>query len=107
MLATYQNWRGVEWWEEDYNQLWTLDGTEVPLDWSGEDKNQITRTFTCPVTSIVRHRTNSAKNKVVYLTADSDIELLELDPEETYVVGGIVDKNRYKVRPVTSFTSTL
>jgi tRNA (guanine9-N1)-methyltransferase len=97
MLATYQNWRGVEWWEQDYDQLWTLDGTEEQLDLSDENKNQITRTFTCPVTSMLRHRTKSAKEKVVYLTADSDVELLELNPEETYVIGGIVDKNRYKV----------
>jgi tRNA (guanine9-N1)-methyltransferase len=33
----------------------------------------------------------------VYLTADSEYELETLREDETYVIGGIVDKNRYKV----------
>jgi tRNA (guanine9-N1)-methyltransferase len=37
------------------------------------------------------------KQTVVYLTADSDEELTELKPDETYVIGGICDHNRLKV----------
>ncbi|KAJ7771104.1 guanine-1-methyltransferase-domain-containing protein [Mycena maculata] len=36
------------------------------------------------------------KQTVVYLTADSDDELTELRPDETYVIGGICDHNRLK-----------
>ncbi|KAJ7068771.1 guanine-1-methyltransferase-domain-containing protein [Mycena amicta] len=36
------------------------------------------------------------KPTVVYLTADSDEELTELNPEETYIIGGICDHNRLK-----------
>ena len=39
-----------------------------------------------------------AKSSVVYLTADTEDELTELRPDETYIIGGIVDHNRYKVR---------
>jgi tRNA (guanine9-N1)-methyltransferase len=35
---------------------------------------------------------------VVYLTADSEEELSEIKPEETYIIGGISDlSDRYKV----------
>ncbi len=35
---------------------------------------------------------------LVYLTADSEEELQTLKEDETYIIGGIVDRNRYKVR---------
>ena len=36
------------------------------------------------------------KHMLVYLTADSDNELGELDPAAVYIIGGIVDRNRHK-----------
>ncbi|KAJ7682276.1 guanine-1-methyltransferase-domain-containing protein [Mycena polygramma] len=38
----------------------------------------------------------AVKDSIVYLTADADDELTELKRDETYVIGGICDHNRYK-----------
>jgi len=67
--AGYKRWTGVEWWMNSYEKLWE------PLD----------------------GRTAVDRGTVVYLTADSDVELTELKEGETYIIGGIVDHNRYKV----------
>ena len=67
--AGYRRWTGVEWWTESYEKLWDSLNGHAPV----------------------------GRGTVVYLTADSDVELTELKEGETYIIGGIVDHNRYKV----------
>jgi tRNA (guanine9-N1)-methyltransferase len=38
-----------------------------------------------------------SKDNIVYLTANSEHELTELSQHETYIIGGLCDRNRYKV----------
>lgn len=38
-----------------------------------------------------------ASSQLVYLSADADEELTTLSPNEVYVIGGIVDRNRHKM----------
>lgn len=69
--GAYTRWKHIQWWEEDYEKIWSLPSGSY-LD----DK--------------------SAQANVVYLTADSDTEISELEAGHTYIIGGIVDHNRYK-----------
>ena len=35
--------------------------------------------------------------RLVYLTADAEADLVDLNAEDAYVIGGIVDRNRHKL----------
>jgi Trm5-related predicted tRNA methylase len=37
------------------------------------------------------------KDDLVYLTADAEETIQELDASKVYIIGGIVDRNRHKV----------
>ena len=50
-----------------------------------------------PCESLWTEPASRDKATFVYLTADTDDELAELRPYESYIIGGIVDHNRYKV----------
>ena len=92
--AGYKRWAGTEWWSESYDELWTReptvaaprDGEEVKCEDSRN--NEQPEQLPIPV----------PRDQVVYLTADSNEVLEELKEGETYIIGGICDHNRYKVR---------
>lgn len=87
--ASYKRWSNTEWWEESYDGLWSDERVD-----DAEDKLE------------KRKRTRAPKESVIYLTADSEHELLELREGETYIIGGICDHNRYKVGHSTYHPST-
>ncbi|KAH7926770.1 hypothetical protein BV22DRAFT_1032512 [Leucogyrophana mollusca] len=75
--ASYRRWAGTKWWEEGYERLWAEKNiSDTTEEGSAQDV--------------------PAQASVVYLTADSEHELMELSEGETYIIGGICDHNRYK-----------
>ncbi|KAI6152341.1 hypothetical protein BKA82DRAFT_4110200 [Pisolithus tinctorius] len=89
--AGYRRWSNTEWWERSYERIWT-------------------RSFPPDSTSTETETTADAdelRTSVVYFTADSENEILELKEGETYVIGGICDHNRYKVLTVNQVVEIL
>ena len=83
--AGYKRWTNCEWWDEGYEHLWRDERTAEDTTEDNEAKEA------------ERKRSRTSKEAVVYLTADADDELEELREGETYILGGIVDRNRHKV----------
>ncbi|TRM67876.1 guanine-1-methyltransferase-domain-containing protein [Schizophyllum amplum] len=69
-----------------------VSAAEAPQD--GQKSTQARRRRKEPTSA--PSRASAPQPNVVYLTADSEVELSELKGDETYVIGGICDHNRYK-----------
>lgn len=92
--SSYKRWTNAEWWGEGYERLWAPISTEEPQQPPDEESEQL------PLLS--SSHTRLRKEDVVYLTADTDEELMELKEGEVYIIGGICDHNRYKVGIISS-----
>ena len=100
----------TQWWSEGFEKLWggksppptSVEPSEPVSSHSKSDEPQAPvvvvaeMNLSAPEPSPDPERT-PAQEKIVYLTADCDEELTELKQDETYIIGGIVDHNRYKV----------
>ncbi|KAF8450690.1 hypothetical protein L210DRAFT_3521034 [Boletus edulis BED1] len=83
--AGYKRWTRTEWWEEGYDRLWA-EPSQHPE--SRSEQAHPPGSLALPV--------QTKRENIVYLTADSSEELLELNEGETYIIGGLCDHNRYK-----------
>ena len=88
----HHSWKGVRFLEEDFVQA-----AEQAKAWmKGDSSGRLAGVFEekaiadQPVDELIR------SGEVVYLTSDSPNTLTELRPYSTYIVGGLVDRNRHK-----------
>ncbi|KAF9464817.1 guanine-1-methyltransferase-domain-containing protein [Collybia nuda] len=89
--ASYKRWVNTQWWHDGYERLWQDQGNITRDVTNRSVPGDSTRTPVLEVTAI-----KEIQHNIIYLTADSEEELTELKPEETYIIGGICDHNRYK-----------
>jgi len=103
--AGYKRWSNTKWWSEDYSRLWedipypdteTAIVRAVQSSTDGAREDSAGTTSGATQTHLELTQNTIPKSTVVYLTADSEDELNELKPDETYIIGGICDHNRYK-----------
>lgn len=87
LAKSYENWKGIRFMQEDY-----IQAAEMAKEWmkDSEEGGQMTGVFTDCADA------KPEDGEVVYLSSDSPHTLTELKPYSTYIVGGLVDKNRHK-----------
>ena len=91
----HRNWKGVRFLSEDF-----VEAAEQAKDWmAGEDGGVLAGAFTSTSdspTTIEPNSNHKAAGEIIYLTSDSPQTLTALKPYSTYIIGGLVDRNRHK-----------
>ena len=117
----YRSWKGVRFLEDDFTQVaaaskrWMADpekggrlagafahDDELSTPEATEDDNDEAHKFGNEDSPSTNHETTTssydsqAVGETVYLTSESPETLRSLKPHGTYVIGGLVDRNRHK-----------
>ena len=94
ILTHYKGWRGIRFLDDDF-----ISASEQAKKWMSDpsQNNKLAGSFT-PHTSEDANGLNNLRDEgeIVYLTSESPYTLTALKPYSTYIVGGLVDKNREK-----------
>ena len=93
LCGNHRSWKGVRFLEEDFNEA-----AEQAKEWmkapdGGTLAGALAHSELLPQDASCEEAT---EGEVVYLTSDSPYTLSGLKPYSTYIIGGIVDKNRHK-----------
>ncbi len=94
LAKQYTNWKGFQFFEEDFvavakkSKEWMAgpNGGEIAGAIHDEEKQDKPE----------EAKEAAAEGDIVYLSSESDNVLTHLEPYCTYIIGGLVDKNRHK-----------
>lgn len=90
----YKNWRGIRFFEEDFAHV-----AEQSSEWmhgpDGGKTEGALKEKSGPFEGEIAS-SEQPQGEIIYLSSDSTETLTELKPNSTYIIGGIVDKNRHK-----------
>ncbi|KAL9138356.1 MAG: hypothetical protein Q9175_000396 [Cornicularia normoerica] len=92
LAGHYRSWKNVRFLEGDYVQA-----AEQAKEWmKGEHGGKLAGALAKEDDSAHKSHERDEAGEVVYLTSDSPDTLTELRPYSTYIIGGLVDRNRHK-----------
>ena len=93
LSGNHRSWKGVRFLEEDFTEAARQSSQWMQAPTGGELAGALAN-----AELLVSENDSDGANdgEVVYLTSDSPNTLSSLRPYSTYIIGGIVDKNRHK-----------
>ena len=86
VLPAHKNWKGIKIIQEDF-----MSAAEMAKGFMGPPRGG---RFAGPFAGMTDAKPEDGE--IIYLSSDSDNTLTELKPYDTYIIGGLVDKNRHK-----------
>lgn len=96
LAQQYTSWKGFQFFEEDF-----VDVANKSKEWmKGPDGGKVAGALQEQSSRTISNETEtgdeSEEGEIIYLSSESENVLTHLKPNGTYIIGGLVDKNRHK-----------
>lgn len=88
LAKQYTSWKGVRFFSEDFVHV-----AEKSKEWMSGSAGG---TLAGAISDHTDPEGDDGEGEIVYLSSESDVTLDRLKPNSTYIIGGLVDKNRHK-----------